>query len=249
MPGRRDERIVDTDRRERAERPTLRAQLVKLRNLLVERAAGQRSSERRFLEWGDAAISRLLLAQSQRAGVFLLLVAPDAVMRLVEASGKIGTAIGEREAFAPTQMIVGQSPRLNAIVLLVLDGNEVYEVELARRFEKNAIPVQPASLGRMRGPRRIAKREVDLAGMRRFVRAPFADETREAELSVQRGQRLADERFQPQTQCIGVEASRIVGLVLVHRFALHDLALAGKERRQLALRRLQSAYLALDAEE
>ena len=50
-----------------------------------------------------AAVGRLLLEQPVRARVLALLVAPDAVVRLVEGACEVGAAVGQREALAPAQ--------------------------------------------------------------------------------------------------------------------------------------------------
>ena len=75
-----------------------------------------------LLERRGAAVRGLLFAQSRRARILALLVAPDAVVRLVEAAGEIGAAIGQREAVAPAQVIVRQAPGVDAVPRLVLDA-------------------------------------------------------------------------------------------------------------------------------
>ena len=67
VPRRRNQRIIDADHRQRAERPALRAQLVELGDLLLQRAARQRDAERRLLERGCTGIRGFLLMQARRA--------------------------------------------------------------------------------------------------------------------------------------------------------------------------------------
>ena len=50
VPGRRAQRVVDHDDRERADRVAFGLRLVELGDLLVERAAGERHAERALLE-------------------------------------------------------------------------------------------------------------------------------------------------------------------------------------------------------
>ncbi len=50
-------------------------------------------------------------------------------------------------------------------------------------------------------------------------------------------------------QRVAVEAGRLVGLVLVHRLALHNLAFACVQRRKLVLRLLQGSDFRFDAEQ
>src|SRR6267378_19392 len=67
---------------------------VELGDLLLERAAGQRDAEHGVAE----AIGGRLFLEALRARVFSLLVAPDAVVRLVERADQVGAAIGQLES-------------------------------------------------------------------------------------------------------------------------------------------------------
>ena len=62
-------------------------------------------------------------------------------------------------------------------------------------------------------------------------------------------QRLAEPCLELRAKHIAVEACRVLWLVLVERLALHDLPLAGEERRELMLRRLQRGHFGFDAEQ
>ena len=135
MTRRRHERVIDADHRQRAKRPAVGTQPVELGDLFLERAAGKRHAERGLLERRGAAIGGLLVAQARRARILLLLVTPDAVVRLVEAAGEIGAWVGQREPVAAAQMIVGEPHHLDAVTRLVLDRYEPHVVELARRPE------------------------------------------------------------------------------------------------------------------
>ena len=50
MSGRGNHRVVDADHRERADRPAFGAQLVKFRDALFQRTAGERDAERALLK-------------------------------------------------------------------------------------------------------------------------------------------------------------------------------------------------------
>ena len=106
VAGRGRHRIVDDDHGERADREPFRLDLVELGNLFFERAAGERHAERAFLERrarrGRVAPFSL---QPLRARVLALLVAPDAVVRLIERAGEVGAGIGQLEAFAAAQVL------------------------------------------------------------------------------------------------------------------------------------------------
>src|SRR5215471_12978541 len=65
VPGGGDERVVDADHRQRRERQAVRAQLVKLGDFFLERAAGEDHAERRLLEGGGRAIGRFLFTHAR----------------------------------------------------------------------------------------------------------------------------------------------------------------------------------------
>ncbi len=75
----RAHRVVDADEGERADGVALAPQLVHLRDLLVERTAGQGHAERVLLEAAGLGVG-----ESLRAGVLLPFVAEQAVVRLAE---------------------------------------------------------------------------------------------------------------------------------------------------------------------
>ena len=135
-----DHRIVDADDRERGERPAFRAQLVEFGDLLLERAAGERHAERALLERiVGGAVGRLLLEQPVRAGVLALLVAPDAVVRLVERRRRgpcRGRSARSRRAAAHGRPAIFHA--IDAVAVRELDRHEVHVVELARRAEQHA---------------------------------------------------------------------------------------------------------------
>jgi len=62
-------------------------------------------------------------------------------------------------------------------------------------------------------------------------------------------ERLAKQRLELRGQCWPVLARRLLGGDLARRLALHELALAGVQRRQRVVARLQGAHLGADAEQ
>ena len=175
VAGGGDQRIVDADDRERRERPALGAQLVELGDLLLERAAGERHAERALLERivGRRRAGGLLLEEAARAGVLALLVAPDAVVRLVERAGEVHAGIGQREALAPAHVAAGELPRVDAV--------DVRRARAARASCSRAC----AARGTARrpcarrglpavcdGPGGVAQRHVERRRVRRFVLLP-----------------------------------------------------------------------------
>ena len=233
MAGGRHHRIVDADHRQRAERHAFGAQLVELGDPLLQRTAGERHVERRLLE-RHLAVGGLLLGQSARARVLALLVAPDAVVRLVEAADEVGAGVGQREALAPAQRVIGrQLPRGDAVRVSGLDRHQLHEVELARRAEQHAAAMRGAAGRRVRRPRRVAGREVERLGMRRS-RRPASAVTALANASSENG---SPSRASSAARSAGaVERRGHVRLVRVHRLALHELALDGEQRRQFVMR-------------
>ena len=78
----------------RADRIAVLLGHVHLGDLLVERAAVQRDAEHGLLELAG------LLAHARGAGVFALVVALDAVARLIERAREIRAGVGQLKAFA-----------------------------------------------------------------------------------------------------------------------------------------------------
>ena len=246
MPGRRRHRVVDADHRERAERPAFRAQLVELGDALLERASGQRHVERRLLE-RHVAGQRLLLEKPGRARVLALLVAPDAVVRLVEPADEVGAGIGEREAVALAQRVMRvELPRRHAVARLGFHRHELHVVELARRAEQHAAAMRGLACRRVRRPRRVAQRDVDLRG-ECAASSACQRVTACAKPSSENGAPIA---ASSAARNAGPSKRRsLVGLVRVHGLALHELALDGEDRRELVVPRLERAHLLVDAEQ
>ena len=104
-------------------------------------------------------------------------------------------------------MIVRQAEAVDAVRVLVLDRDQAKVIELARRLEQHAGPVPRLACRRVRRPRGIAKREVDVGAVRGFVRAPCADRARERQLAGQALERRTETQLQLGAQRIAVEAA------------------------------------------
>ena len=100
-------------------------------------------------------------------------------MRLIECADEIGARVGQRETLAAPDVTLAQSEAVHAVARLALDGNQPHVVELARRLEQYAGPVQCLAFRCMRGPRRVTQRQIDAVGMRRVFTltsgGPLAD--------------------------------------------------------------------------
>src|SRR5205807_2131270 len=85
-----------------------------------------------------------------RARVLQLLVAPDAVVGLVEGAGEMRTGIRKAKAFAPTNVV----QRVHGISrgALCLHGNEIEGIDTLGRLEEDTAAMVPASLVGVRRP-------------------------------------------------------------------------------------------------
>ncbi len=106
VAGARAHRVVEHHEGQRADRVAALAQQVHLRDLLVERAAGQRNAERVGHE------RALLVGDALAAAVLVALVAEHAVVDLAQHLARAETRVGEREAVAPAQLLVRTRQRL-----------------------------------------------------------------------------------------------------------------------------------------
>ncbi len=114
-----------------ASAPTGQPSARSLWNSEIRSSSGQPASvtpNARFLERILAAASRgFFSSKPARARILALLVAPDAVVRLIERADEIGARVGQREAVAPAQsMRRGDLQRLDVVQRDVLDGNEAH---------------------------------------------------------------------------------------------------------------------------
>jgi len=254
MPGGRHHRVVDRDHRQRRDRVALRLQLVELGDALLERAAGEVHAERRALP-GRLARGAGLLAHALRTGVLALLVAPDAVVGLVERAAQAGARVGEREAFA-TPQVPGLDGEHAHAVLVVLAGvaEQAHRIGLRGQREQQVAGVaQVPGLGG-RGPRAVAQRNGQararrfaLRGGGRFV-GLFAlpGEHRARERKLVKG--LAQPGFDLAQCRVGVEAGQL-GRRQLRRLAPRELQLDFVERVELAVALAQRGERVADAEE
>jgi hypothetical protein len=97
----------------------------------------------------------------------------------------------------------------------------------------------------VRRPCRVTERDVDLRRVRHIVGLPAGDRLRKAEL--ENGASIADSSAARNAGPSKV--GRFVGLVRVHRLALHELALDREDRRKLVVPRLKRAHVLVDAEQ
>ena len=233
-------RIVDDDDGERAEGVALGLGEIHLGDLLVERTAGERDAERALLELAG------LLAQPLRAAVLALVVAPDAVVGVIERAGEIGAGIGQREAVAGAAVRLGQLEHRHAVDRFGLDRHEMERIDLVRHLEQHAALVGALAFRRMGRPGGIACGGVERGGVFGLGLHPAIDMFGEAQF----GELAADQRFDLAAQrAVGVERRGLVGRIFLGGAALHEQPLDGVERRQRVVTAAQLGKLARDAEQ
>src|SRR4029077_20144810 len=132
MTGRGTDRVVDRDDRQRAEAVAAGLDEVHREDLLVERAAGEGHAEDALPK------AAVLFVQAAAAAVLALVVAPDAVIRLIHPAGEVGAGIGQRKAVARPPMIFRPAQHRDAVALDRLDRHEMVHVEAVRYLEQQA---------------------------------------------------------------------------------------------------------------
>ncbi len=149
MPGCRHHRVVDGDRCEGAQHAAVGAQHVHLADLLIQRATGERHAERRFLER-----TRLAVAQSLGTGILALLVAPDAVVHLVQRLRLGHAPVGQCEPVAGSPVVLRQAQRSRAAVALDrFDRHQVQRIDPVRHAEQCVARVRRPALPASASPR------------------------------------------------------------------------------------------------
>ena len=169
-------------------------------------------------------------------------------MGLIQPADEIRPRVRQREARAATQsMRRSDLQRLDVAQRNVLCGNEAIQVELARRAKQNAAPMCGLAGRRMRSPRRVALGELERRCIGRLVALPARDGLRKRELERLHAIGRPDQFVDAGAQPIAVERRGDVGLVRIHRLALHELTLDGVERRKLVMPRFERLHVRLDA--
>ncbi len=109
-----------------------------------------------------------------------MVVAPDAVVGVIERAGEIGAGIGEREAVAHAAMLGRQLEHGRAIDDFGLDRNQMVRIDLVRHLEQNAAFMPVPALQRVCRPGGVARREIERSGVLGFRLHPGIDPLGEA---------------------------------------------------------------------
>ncbi len=183
--------------------------------------------------------------QTRGAAVLALVVALDAVMRVIQRAGEVGSGICELEAFAMTPVIARKPQLHEAIGLGGVGGHQMVHVELVGRLEENARAVLRFALGSQRGPRGIERGETEGLSVIGLGFEPALDVIGEVQLV----ERPKQKRFEFGRDSETIDGCGFFGRVAGEGFALHESALDGIERGEFVMVRLGFAQFALDAEE
>ena len=167
MPGAGRHRIVDGDDRQRAHAVAALLDDVHLGNLFVQRTARQRDSENGLLEFAR------LLFQARRATVFALVVALDAVVRLIQRAAEIHASVSEFESLTIAPTILRQAQFYEPVLDDFLHRNQMEWIEFVRNFEENVRMVFANPGRRERGPSGVTGGGLNPGGMLRFVFKPL----------------------------------------------------------------------------
>ena len=245
VPGRRADRVVDGNDGEGAEAVAPSLHQVHFRDLLFERAAGEGDAENALLE------GAVLLLQPLRAAVLALVVAPDAVIRLVERASEIGAGVGQRKAVAAPPLVLGQPQHRDPVALDGFDRHEVVHVEPMRDLEQHAAPVLVPAFGGQCRPGGITLRDVERLRIASLVLEPFSDVLGIAPLPL--WNRFIGRRAHDPIQVAGqpgpVDRHGIAFLDALDGAPLNKQTLDRIERRQLVMARLQLSDLGFDPEQ
>ena len=234
------ERVVDAHGRERAQRPALGLEELHLGDLLFQRAARELDVEHRPAERARAAV-----AQPARAAVLALVVAEDAVMRLVERRLEVHAVIGEREALAPAQPRLREFVSLRAVLHALLGFDQAHGIDAPRLPEQHAVAVAHASLRVVERPGRVARRRLQLLARIRLVPEPAQHRLGEG-LLLDRNRHMRPERRLDRR---AVERGRLRRLHRPRGAALHEQPLAAIDRGERGVALRERLRLRLDGEQ
>jgi hypothetical protein len=131
MPGSGSHRIVDGHNRQRTQAIALLLHRVHLGNLFIQRAARQSDAEDGLLEFA------VFFLESGGAAVFALVVALDAVVRLIDGARKAHARIGQMEPFAAAPGFLGEAKLGDSVLRQALHRNQMQRIKLVSHLEQN----------------------------------------------------------------------------------------------------------------
>ena len=218
---------------------------VKLGNFFFQRTTGQRHAERAFLERGSAASASAFFQEALGAGILALLVAPDAIVGVIQRTGEIGSRVGQLETFAAAQAAHVKT-KLGITLATVYRGwHQILRIELMRGLEQHTGRMLQFTRCRLRCPSGILQCGLQLDGMSSLIFLPPRHVLRERQLC----QRRAHPAFKLRGQRRAVKRFSFRPFYLVHGLALHKQALHGIQRRQRVVLTGKRRQLTLDTEQ
>ena len=195
MAGAGHHRVIYGGDGERGDGVALRLHHVHLGDFLFERTAGEGD-----LECAPFELAGLLL-QAGAAGVLALVVALDAVVRLIDGGGKAHAGVGKAEALTMASALLWQAELHQLVAADGFDRNEVVRVQLVRKAEQNAGAMLLPALGGEGGPGGVARGEIELRFASGFVVEPL----RNIRGEVLFGERRGENGFQFQRKRLAVD--------------------------------------------
>ena len=228
-------RVVDDRNGERADRVALRLDQIHLGDFFVERATREHHAERTLLELAG------FLLEALRAGILALVVAPDAVVGVVERAGEIGALIGQREAVARAPMRRRQLEHGDAVDDLGLDRHQMLRIDLVRDLEQHAALVGLLPLRRVCCPGGVARRDVKRGRVLGLGLHPALDRVaKSSSVNSPPSNASSSRRSAP----FGLNVGGLLGRIFLRRAALHEQPLHRVERRQRVMAALELGHLA-----
>ena len=230
--------VIDGDNGQRSDRVALTLDLVHLRDLLVEGAAGEGDAERGFF------VLASLFLETLRTTILGLMVALDAVGSLVERALEVGAGVGEMEAFAVTPVVAREGKLVHAVDEDFVDRHEMQNIDLLGELEEDAVMMFGFAAGGKRSPSSILSGELELRGVFGFRIEPERDVAGETLL----GDRSLEEGFKLGGDGGGIDRR---GLFRGEGgdLALHEFPFDGIERRKCSVPPLQFAQFRFNVEQ
>ena len=226
--------VIDAGDCEGGNDEALVLRLMHLRDLLLQRAAGDGDAERVL---GEGA--SLFVLQALGAGIAALVVAEDAVAALAQGACEIGALIGQCEAVAGERVVSsGYCSRCAGEIDRRLRDKRLV-LNLAGGPEQHVVRVEPAAGGAQHRPGGVAAGEIEICLVSCLVLHPGEDGYGEAK----RVERLLAKPLGKRAgKCFAVKARGFLGRERLGRAPLYEQPPAGIERRQPVVavgRRLQ----------
>ena len=173
------------------------------------------------------------------------MVTEDAVVDVIEGLGQVHAGVGQGEAVAMPQPVLGQDLRPDTVDGLLLQRDQVQGIELVGRVEQHAAGMAGLALGMIERPGRVVAGDLESLAVICLRVQPGAHLPGEDQFFVRRRAEVVE----ALPQGVAVERLSLVGLDLLAGAALHELPFDGIERGQLVVPFGERPELGFDAEQ